>query len=146
MVQDLFIAISKVSVLFITMLEIIALCVFFFWLYRASSQWWMELLLAPCQSKSVFSFHFYCSVAGFLLHGWFECDLWLWPLIPALLMMVVNWWGAKGQAYLHCCDVICDVSPFLMKHVEAWKMKEARRGSGRYKRRYPRYRGSNIYL
>lgn len=38
-------------------------------------------------------------------------------MIPALLMMVVNWWEAKGQAYLHCCDV----SPCLVKHVEALK-------------------------
>lgn len=46
-----------------------------------------------------------------------ECDLWPWPLIPALLMTVVNWWKAKGRAFL-CSVVICCVSPRRVELVQ----------------------------
>lgn len=66
----------------------------------------MELLLASCQSRSVFSFLFLlqCSQVSPYMDG-LSLIYGLGPLIPALLMTVVNWWEAKGQDYLQCCDV-----------------------------------------
>lgn len=56
---------------------------------------------------------------GSLLRGWLECDLWPWPLILAPLMTVVNWWEAKGRAFLRSV-VICCVSPRPVEHVQSW--------------------------
>lgn len=57
----------------------------------------------PSVSECVFfSFLLQCS---WVPPTWFECDLWPWSLILAPLMIVVNWWEAKGQAYILCRDV-----------------------------------------
>lgn len=80
----------------------------------------MEFLLASCQCQSVFSFCFLLQSSWALSIWMLECDLWPWPLIPDLVMMVVNWWEAKGRAHLCCCDLSRDdVSCFLVKHFEA---------------------------
>lgn len=44
----------------------------------------------------------------------------LGPLILALLMMVVNWWEAKGQAFLCRCDLPC----FSLSSEACWSIKD----------------------
>lgn len=72
------------------------------------------------QSRPLFSFPFLPPRRpGSLLRGRLECDLWPWPLTLAPLMTVVNWWEAKGRAFL-CSVVICCGSARPAEHGQSW--------------------------
>lgn len=83
MLLELFIAISEVCVLFITMLRLspFVFCFTSFMAPPASDRW--ELILASRQSWSMFSFFHLCRCdAGSVLCGWLACDLWPRPPDP----------------------------------------------------------------
>lgn len=66
----------------------------------ASDRW--ELPLASRQSRSMFAFFF---ISAAVMPALSDVDGWsviygLGPLIPDPLMMVVNWWEAKGWIHL----------------------------------------------